>query len=64
MDANQIYKLAKALESGKHGSFFSAIGVALQLADSDNQRRLIEAFEDKFQRFNAIIIEAEKSANQ
>ena len=57
---DQIYKVAKILEKGTYGSFFSAIGCALQLADSDNQQRLLDAFGDKFQRVYDNAIEAEK----
>ena len=57
---DQIYKIAKILERGTYGSFFSAIGCALQLADSDNQQRLLEAFGDKFQQVYENAIQAEK----
>jgi hypothetical protein len=56
----QLYKIAKILENRNYGGFFSAIGCALQLADSDNTRRLIEAFGDKFEIVLKNALEAEK----
>ena len=63
MNSDQIFKVAKILERGTYGSFFSAIGCALQLADSDNEKRLVEAFEDKFQRVYDNAVEAERAEN-
>ena len=60
MNSDQLYKVAKILERGVYGSFFSAIGCALQLADSDNKQRLIDAFGDTFQRVYDNAVEAEK----
>lgn len=60
MNADQLYKVAKILERGTYGSFFSAIGCALQLADSNNTDRLVEAFGDKFQIVYNNAVEAEK----
>ena len=63
MNSDQIFKVAKILERGTYGSFFSAIGCALQLADSDNEKRLVEAFEDKFQRVYDNAVEADRVEN-
>jgi hypothetical protein len=60
MNADQLYKVAKILERGTYGSFFSAIGYALQLADSDKTDRLVKAFGDKFEIVYNNAIEAEK----
>ena len=60
MNSEQLYKVAKILEKGYYGSFFSAIGCALQLADSDNKQRLLTAFGDTFQRVYDNAVEAEK----
>ena len=57
---DQLYKVAKILESGYYGSFFSAIGCALQLADSHNKQALQEAFQGKFRSVYRNAIEAEK----
>jgi hypothetical protein len=50
VDTNDIFKLAQALSSGRHGSFMACLGEALFAADSRNQQRLLEAFQGEFER--------------
>ena len=57
---DQLIKVANILAYGNYGSFMSAIGCALQLADSNNTTRLVQAFGDVFERVYNNAIEAEK----
>lgn len=45
----QLYEAASYLEN-KEGGFGNAIALAYYRADSDNQRKLIEAFSELFER--------------
>jgi len=58
--ADQIYKIARILQDGHYGSFMSAVGCALQLADLDNRAKLIKAFNSDFARIYANAIDAER----
>lgn len=64
LNPEQLYKVSRILENGTYGSFMSAIGCALQLADSDNKERLCEAFGDKFEQIYANAQEAERQSAQ
>ena len=58
--ADQIYKIARILQDGHYGSFMSAVGCALQLADLENRAKLIKAFNSDFARIYANAIDAER----
>jgi len=58
--SDQIYKIARILQDGHYGSFMSAVGCALQLADLDNRAKLIKAFNSDFARIYANAIDAER----
>ena len=58
--ADQIYKIARILQDGHYGSFMSAVGCALQLADLENRAKLIQAFNSDFARIYANAIDAER----
>ena len=60
LTSDQLVKVANILAYGNYGSFMSAIGCALQLADSNNTTRLVQAFGDVFERVYNNAIEAEK----
>jgi hypothetical protein len=60
LNESQVFKVSKILQDGYYGSFMSAIGCALQLADSINRERLYLAFGDTFERVLANAIEAER----
>ena len=56
---SQIFKVARILQNGTYGSFMSAIGCALQLADSENKAKLIQAFGDTFVLIYSNAVKAE-----
>jgi hypothetical protein len=58
--SDQIYKIARILQDGHYGSFMSAVGCALQLADLENRAKLIKAFNSDFARIYANAIDAER----
>ena len=58
--SNQIYKIARILQDGHYGSFMSAVGCALQLADLENRAKLIKAFNSDFARIYANAIDVER----
>ena len=60
LNESQVFKVSKILQDGYYGSFMSAIGCALQLADSDNKAKLYQAFGDTFERIHAHALEAER----
>lgn len=60
LNESQLFKVSKILQDGYYGSFMSAIGCALQLADSGNKERLYTAFGDTFERIYAHALEAER----
>ena len=49
MTHEQLQEAADYLET-KEGGFANAISLAYYRADSDNQRKLVEAFSDLFER--------------
>jgi hypothetical protein len=49
MTHEQLHEAAGYLET-KEGGFANAISLAYYRADSDNQRKLVEAFGDLFER--------------
>ena len=49
MTHEQLHEAAGYLET-KEGGFANAIALAYYRADSDNQRKLVEAFGDLFER--------------
>ena len=58
---DQLYKVARILQDGHYGSFMSAIGCALQAADSGNTEKLYRAFGDKFEQVYAQATQNERS---
>jgi len=56
---SEIYRVAKILTGGSYGSFMCSIGCALMLADSENKKRLVEAFKDKIETIHANAVKAE-----
>ena len=58
--SDQIFKIARILQDGHYGSFMSAIGCALQLADLSNRAKLVSAFNSDFARVYANAIDAER----
>jgi hypothetical protein len=60
LNDSQLYKVARILQNGTYGSFMSAIGCALQLADNDNKAKLCQAFGDTFERIYANAVQAEQ----
>ena len=59
LNSEQLYKVARILQDGYYGSFMSAIGCALQLADSTNKDKLIQAFGDTFEQVYSNAMQAE-----
>lgn len=55
----QLHKVVRILENGTYGSFFSAIGCAMQLADNTNKAKLLSVYGDFFTRVYENAIEAE-----
>ena len=53
LTSDQLYKVSRILQDGHYGSFMSAIGCALQAADSGNMEKLYKAFGDKFEQVYA-----------
>lgn len=64
LNPDQIYKIARILQDGHYGSFMSAIGCALQLADSTNKEKLIQAFGDTFERVYSNAMQAESKVSK
>jgi hypothetical protein len=60
LDKSQLFKVARIIQDGHYGSFMSAIGCALQLADDANQKKLSEAFGDVFAQIYTNAIKAEE----
>ena len=58
---DQLYKVSRILQDGHYGSFMSAVGSALQVADSGNMEKLYKAFGDKFERVYAQATQNERS---
>ncbi len=56
----QTHKIARILQDGHYGSFMSALGCALQLADQTNRAKLVAAFNSDFARIYANAIDAER----
>lgn len=50
MQANQAHKAARAMSSGRYGSFAAHIGDAYLVADPYNQETLLEAFTSLFDK--------------
>ena len=59
LNESEIYRVAKILTDGTYGSFMCSIGCALILADSDNKKRLVEAFRDKLETIHANAVKSE-----
>ena len=59
LTSDQILKVAKSLSNGYYGSFMSAIGCALLLADKTNTDKLYLAFGDLLERIHAEQFHAE-----
>jgi hypothetical protein len=57
---DQVFKIARILQDGHYGSFMSSIGCALQLADSDNREKLLNAFNSDLARVYANAQDAER----
>lgn len=60
LNQDQLFKVSRILCDGHYGSFMSAIGCALQLADSVNKAKLYDAFGDVFERIYANAVQAEQ----
>lgn len=61
LDQSQLQTVAKVLADGYYGSFMSAIGCALLLADSGNKEKLYKAFGEIFEQVHAnAMADAEK----
>lgn len=58
--SDQISKIARILQDGHYGSFMSAVGCALQLADLNNRAKLVHAFNSDLARVYANAIDAER----
>lgn len=56
----QINKIARILQDGHYGSFMSAVGCALQLADQINRAKLVAVFNPDLARVYANAIDAER----
>jgi hypothetical protein len=61
LTSDQLYKVSRILQDGHYGSFMSAIGCALQAADSGNMDKLYKAFGDKFEQVHAQATQGERS---
>ena len=53
LDQTQLQTVAKILADGYYGSFMSAIGCALLLADNGNKEKLYKAFGETFEQIHA-----------
>jgi hypothetical protein len=60
LNKSELFKVSQILTDGHYGSFMSAIGCALQLADSVNSKRLYEAFGDKFEAIYANLVKSQE----
>jgi hypothetical protein len=56
----QVLKISRILQDGHYGSFMSTLGCALQLADSHNQAKLLNAFNSDLARVYVNALDAEK----
>lgn len=61
LTSDQLYKVSRILQDGHYGSFMSAVGSALQVADSGNMEKLYKAFGDKFERVYAQAMQVERT---
>lgn len=64
LNKSELFKVSQILCSGHYGSFMMSIGCALQLADSDNTKRLYQAFGDKFEAIHANHVKAQEIESQ
>lgn len=53
LDQSQLQTVAKVLTGGYYGSFMTAIGCALLLADNGNKEKLYKAFGETFEQIHA-----------
>jgi len=61
LDQTQLQAVAKILADGYYGSFMSAIGCALLLADNGNKEKLYAAFGEVFEQVHTnAMVDAEK----
>jgi len=57
---DQVFKITRILQDGHYGSFMSSIGCALQLADSHNRAKLLNAFNSDLARVYVNAQDAER----
>lgn len=62
LTSDQLYKVSRILQDGHYGSFMSAVGYSLQVADSGNMEKLYKAFGDKFERVYAQALKTESNS--
>ena len=60
LNKSELFKVSQILTDGHYGSFMSAIGCALQLADAGNTERLYQAFGDKFESIYANYLKSQE----
>lgn len=58
MQADKAHKAARAMSSGRYGSFAAHIGDAYLVADSHNKETLLEAFAGLFETVLSDVVEA------